>query len=381
MVITEATPRIALNAQLLSLRSSYRNAGISWYIRNLLEQYDRLEGDNPFTAYVADPEYHAKKLRVCCRRPAGQNPILRILWEQSILPLHLASSRAQLLHAMAFVAPLFCPCPAVATIYDLSFLRFPQAFRPLNRRYLAAFTALTARKARHLIAISESTRQDVIELLHVPPERVSTIYCGVDNHYLPLPTQEIEEFKRQKGLPEGFILFLGTLEPRKNITGLLQAYAHWRRSDPRIPLLFVAGAKGWYYQEVFAEVMRLGLEHSVIFPGYIPSQELPLWYNAAKIFVYPSLYEGFGLPVLEAMACGTPVITSRASSLPEVAGDAAVLVDPLQREELAAAMEDLWYNEEEWQRYADAGQRRARQFKWELTARQTLAIYREALAA
>ena len=281
---------------------------------------------------------------------------------------------------MAFVAPLFSPCPSVITIYDLSFLRFPQAFKPFNRRYLAAFTGLAARKARRIIAISESTRQDVIELLHIPPEKVRTI-CGVDSAFNPRPRQEILDFRRQKELPDDFILFLGTLEPRKNISTLLQAYARWQQFDPQAPPLFVAGAKGWYYQEAFAEVERFGLENAVIFPGYIPPQELPLWYNAAKIFVYPSLYEGFGLPVLEAMACGTPVVTSRASSLPEVAGDAAILVDPLQVEALTSAMKDLWYNEGECQRLAAAGLKRAGQFNWEQTASQTLAVYREALAA
>ena len=171
----------------------------------------------------------------------------------------LRRAKIDLLHALAFVAPVAAPCPFVVTIYDLSFLRYPDAFRPFNRWYLSRFTAQSVRQAAAIITISESTRQDVIKLLGAPPERVHTIYCGVDQSFQPLPRAEIEAFKADRHLPDTFILFLGTLEPRKNVDGLVRAYARWRDQDKTAPPLIVAGGKGWYYTKIFELVESLNL--------------------------------------------------------------------------------------------------------------------------
>jgi glycosyltransferase involved in cell wall biosynthesis len=184
-------------------------------------------------------------------------------------------------------------------------------------------------------------------------------------------------------LPEHFILFLGTLEPRKNIVRLLEAYALWLHkrsaSTKDAPTLVIAGAKGWFYETIFARVNELGLAEHVIFPGFVPTEELPWWYRAAELFVYPSLFEGFGLPVLEAMACGTPTITSNASSLPEVAGDAALLIDPEDAEGLAGAMAHVLAEPEVAAKMRAAGLRQAARFSWARTAEQTAAVYRTVL--
>jgi glycosyltransferase involved in cell wall biosynthesis len=370
---------IGLNAQLLCLDENYRGAGINAYIYHLLRQ---LGGDSPYryTVFLSEPRFVDPRLALRYSRWPMQRPLARIAWEQLALPALLRRAGAQLLHAMAFVAPLVQACPCVVTIYDLSFLHYPEAFRPFNRWYLSRFTTLTARRARRVIAISESTKRDVVQRLGVPAERVDVVYCGVDETFRPLPDKEVDQFRRQHGLPDQFILFLGTLEPRKNVETLITAYAEWRKSQPCLPQLVLAGGKGWYYEQAFARVQELGLADRVVFPGYLPAAELPWWYNAAEMFVYPSRFEGFGLPVLEAMACGTPVITSNSSSLPEIVGDAGRLVAPNDSLELAATMQEVWHCKEVRRELAIKGVARAARFRWQHTAQQTVESYARALS-
>ena len=290
-----------------------------------------------------------------------------------------------MLHALAFVTPLLSPCPSVVTIYDLSFLLYPESFKRSKRFYLGLFTRLSARRARRIIAISESTKRDVVRLLGVPPEKVEVVYCGIDDAFRPLPPQswgergEVAAFRSKRGLPERFILFVGTIEPRKNVARLIEAFANLQTCKPAHLKLVIGGAKGWFYEDVFARVEELGLEGEVMFPGYIPVSELPLWYNAAELFVYPSLYEGFGLPPLEAMACGTPVVTANTSSLPEVVGDAGLTVDPLDVEGLAEAMRRVLDDEALRQEMRKRGLQRAKGFSWTKTAQETVQVYRRAM--
>jgi len=372
--------RIGLNAQLLTLERSYRGAGINAYIYNLLRQLARLPSAHRYSVFLGERRFIEPRLRLHYSGWQTRRPSVRILWEQLVLPLALRQIEADLLHAMAFVAPLWETCPFVVTVYDLSFVHYPQLFRPLNRHYLSLFGRRSARRARRVITISESTRQDVIRAWGVPPERVDVVYCGVDPTFRPLPPAQLDAFRRQHGLPEHFVLFLGTLEPRKNLDTLLEAYALWCRAQPSAPLLVIAGAKGWYFQHVFASVERLSLDDRVRFVGYVPAEELPGWYGTADVFIYPSQYEGFGLPVLEAMACGTPVITSDRSSLPEIAGDAGCLVPPDDTLQLAESMRQVWNDRELRQAMRERGLARAARFSWEQTAHQTVACYDRALS-
>ncbi len=339
--------RVGLDAHLLSLTQTYRAAGINGYIFELLNGLPALAHTAPaleFVAYLHDPAFRAPRdLRVERSRWDTTNPWRRILWEQTVLAR--ASRKLDLLHATAFAVPLAAACPTVVTVHDLSFLRFPDAFRPTNRLYLSTFTRLSVKRAARVIVGAESTRRDVIELCDAPPERVVIVPYGVSDAFTPAAAASIDAFRRRKGLPERFILFLGTLEPRKNIGQLIEAYAQLRErgiaggAGSAVPKLIIAGGKGWFYESLFTRVTQLGLIDEVLFTGYVPNDELPWWYRAATLFVFPSLFEGFGLPVLEAMACGTPTITSNVSSLPEVAGDAAILVDPYDKESLVSAME------------------------------------------
>jgi glycosyltransferase involved in cell wall biosynthesis len=376
--------KIGLNAQLLSLKQSYRGAGISWYIYNLLQNLPGVSPDSfRYTVFLADKAYsnQAANMRLNVTQFPTHNPFIRIFWEQFIQPFRLKQTNINLLHALAFVAPLVSPVPFVTTVFDLSFLRFPEAFRPFNRLYLRYFTTQTSKRAKAIITISESTRRDVIDLLKIPPEKVNTIYCGVDAIFKPAPATEVETFRKARGLPDKFILFLGTLEPRKNVDGLIKAYAQWYAKDQHALPLVIAGGKGWYYQQIFQQAEALNLTNTIRFPGYVPQAELPLWYNAATAFVYPSRFEGFGLPVLEAMACGTPVITSTAASLPEVAGTdgTARLIPPEDHEALADAISEVSRTPALRAEMSERGLARAARFSWETTARETVGIYQKVL--
>jgi glycosyltransferase involved in cell wall biosynthesis len=241
-------------------------------------------------------------------------------------------------------------------------------------------TRHTVRHAEAVIAVSESTKRDALQLFGLPQEKVIAIPNGVDDRMKSIQDHgAIEALRQRYDLPKKMLLFLGTLEPRKNILTLLEAYALLRQRPTVSHELVIAGGQGWYYEEIYQAVERLGLEGSVRFPGYVPDEELPLWYNAADLFVYPSLYEGFGLPPLEAMACGTPVVVANTSSLPEVVGDAGLMVDPHDPQALAEAIYSVLSNPVRHQRLAEAGQARARNFSWRTTAKKTAALYHRVL--
>ena len=373
--------RVGLSAQLLSLSNTYRSAGIHQYILHLLCTLPVIASGWEFIAFIGDRRFRPPSgLYVRYSRWPTTHPWGRILWEQGIQPWLIRRERLDLLHALAYVTPIAAPCPTVVTVHDLSFVRYPEAFRPLNRLYLQAMTRCSVFQARRIITDSHSTRSDLVRLWGVPADRISVVPIGVADEYRPAPVAEVERFRRQRSLPDRFVLYLGTLEPRKNVTAVVEAFARWvQATRDRQVWLVVAGAKGWYYQSIFAHAQALGISDRVLFPGYVPAVELPAWYRAAEVFIYPSLYEGFGLPPLEAMACGTPVITSNTSSLPEVVGDAALLVDPYDVEAIAEALARLLEDKELRQRLREAGLARARLFSWERTARETIAAYRLAM--
>jgi len=264
----------------------------------------------------------------------------------------------------------------VATIYDLTALLFPEYHTARVRQAQAKKYRFVQHKADAVITISESARRDAIEYLKLDPDRVFVIYGGVDPAYRPLPQGFVAMALGTWGLaPQSYILHLGTIEPRKNLVCLIQAYHRLKKSMPNAPKLVQVGTKGWLCDDVFEQVHHLDLEDSVTFLGRIESHWLPALYNGARLFVYPSIYEGFGLPPLEAMACGVPVITSNTSSLPEVVGDAGVMVDPCDVPQLAEVMERLLVDEQESARLGQRGLERARRFTWQTTARETVRIY------
>ena len=378
---TNTAAHVGINGQLLSGAHSYRSAGVSGYIRQLLAHLPAAAPDLRLTAFTPDVDLDADLTLRRSTRWDTRWPLRRILWEQAALPVLAWREQLDLLHGAVNVNPALAPCPSIVTVHDLSFMRYPQAFPPVQRVYLQSQVRRSARAARRVIAVSHATKQDVVELFGVAPERIDVVHNGVDASFCPAPAGQIEAFRRRQGLPERYVLHLGTLEPRKNLVRLVQAFAQVKAQDSGQPpvKLVLAGGKGWSYDAIFAEVGRLGLEQEVIFPGYIADQELAWWYRAAAVFAYPSLMEGFGLPVLEAMACGAPTVTSTISSLPEVAGDAALLVDPSSVDALAAALQRLLADTALVEALRGRGQTQAARFPWSRTAQQTAAVYRCAL--
>jgi len=376
--------RIALNAQLLSSSAGYRSAGISRVIHRLLAELPRVPGDERYLVYAPSGEANrqllkAPRMRSRLTRLPVERPPVRIGWEQTVLPLELLRERADLLHALGFVSPLAWRGRTVVTVYDLSFLRFPEVYNRPNRVYLGTFTPPSLRRADRVITISEDARRDVIELCGVAPERVTPILLAADDRFRPAPAAEIAAFRARHNLPERFVLYLGTLQPRKNIETLVRAYARLREQGSDDHVLVLAGPRGWQYEPIFDVIRQLGVESYVQLPGFVPDEEQALWYSSATVFAFPSRYEGFGLPLLEAMACGAPVVSSSASSLPEVVGDAGLLVDPSDVEGWCEALRQLLEDEPRRQALAAAGQARAQAFSWRRMAQETVQVYREVL--
>jgi glycosyltransferase involved in cell wall biosynthesis len=275
--------------------------------------------------------------------------------------------------------PLFCRAGKhVVTIHDVIPLVLPGAFPTRHRLVLATAFARIRRQADMVIVPSYAAAEDVVRYLKVERERIVVIPMGCEPRFRPIvQSARAATLRRRYALPERYVLFVGTLEPRKNVEALLQAFASLLGEKPHDDLkLVVAGGKGWGGIDLQAKVEALKLGDRVIFTGFVNDDDLPDLYRGALMFVYPSLYEGFGLPILEAMACGTPVITSNRSSLPEVAGDAALLIDPTRPEELAAAMTSLLCDGTLRQELRSKGFIRAGEFTWEAVAQKTMAIYR-----
>ncbi len=368
--------KLALNAQLLSFADTYRSGGISRVIYHTLRELSRDPRGQDVHAFVPEAPTGWSGLTFHATGALMQKPTARILWEQTLFGRELRRLRPDLLHGMAYALPVGWPGKSVVTVYDLSFLRFPRAFKPANRVYLAATTRASVKRARRVLTISEHARRDIVRLLNVPEEYVDVTYPAVEDRYRVLPESDVESFRVARGLPSEFVFALGTLEPRKNLTGLLRAFAQLRR--PR-PSLYVAGGQGWRASPIFDTVRQLNLMEEVHFPGFVPEDELPLWYNAARLFVFPSLYEGFGLPVLEAMACGTPVITSTAASLPEVGGKAAVLVPPEDTDRIAQEMQRVLDDPQVRMEMRAAGRIQASRFTWRAMADKTVDSYQRAV--
>ncbi|HLY31012.1 MAG TPA: glycosyltransferase family 1 protein [Ktedonobacterales bacterium] len=380
---------VAINAQLVSFGQTYRNAGVSRYTAMLLEGLNALgdeSADMRFTAFMSKAEADAaqtdairqtERVRLASSRWPTNHPTQRILWEQLALPGMLRRMDAQVFHAPVNILPLRLPCASVVTVHDLAFLRYPQYFRPARRLYQRFFTRQSVRAASRIVAVSASTRNDLIDLLGVDPGRVQVIYPCIADDFRPISDPAtLATFRATHNLPESYILFLGTLEPRKHLETLAQAYAVARAMESDLPPLVIAGAKGWYYQPLFERTRALGVADQVRFVGYVARDEQPLWYAAASLFVYPSVYEGFGLPVVEALACGTPTITTNVSSLPEAGGSLALQVHPGDGNELAYVMREAWRDTALHQRVLLEGPRWARQFSPREMARQYVGVYR-----
>ncbi len=373
---------IALNAQLISTEASYRGAGVSNYSRHLVAALGELarrgETDHRFTAFVHTPGFAAPGVSLRVGPGLLERPPARILWEQTALPRALAG--VDVVHGLVNVLPLATRTPGVVTVHDLSFLRLPDHFPPLKRLYLAALCRWSVGRSAQVIAVGPQTAADLTTFFGVDPARLHTIPNGVDVRFAPASVDQAAAFRQAKGLPPRYWLYVGTLEPRKNLPLLLDAFARRQRVASGDPIdLVLAGGRGWDDETIFTRVAELGLQNRVHFPGFVPDAELPDWYRAAEAFVYPSRFEGFGLPVLEAMACGTPVLCSAAPGVREAAGRAALQAPPGDVEAWAAALTLLADQPALRDELRRAGLEHARSFTWRATAERTIAVYEKAV--
>jgi glycosyltransferase involved in cell wall biosynthesis len=310
---------------------------------------------------------------------ADRPPALRLLWEQTALPWLARHYRLDILHSLHYTRPFILPCASVVTFHDLTFVLFPELHTPLKRRFFPLMMRFSARRSAALLANSESTRQDAMRLLGIPAEKIFLTPLGIGAEFRPLDDpQVLQHCREQYHLPGQFILYVGTLEPRKNLPLLLRAYARLPQRLEVIPLV-IAGQPGWMIQDIFRQIEALGIQDRVQFTGYIPAQDLPIVYNLAQVFVYPSLYEGFGFPPLEAMACGTPTITTAVSAMLEQIGDGALLVPPQDEAALAETILKVLDDPKLQQELSARGYRQAARFTWSQTAQATLRVYQQVI--
>lgn len=311
--------------------------------------------------------------------PRGDN------WENRVIPFprlwtHLRLSWEMIRHPPSFlfvpahILPLLHPPRSVVAIHDIGYLYYPRAHRPLDRLYLDLSTRFNAQAASHILVLSSSTKKDLVVHYRIDPTKITVTYPGVDDTIRTLTDgRTLHRVREKYRLPDGYILYLGTIQPRKNLVLLLDAYRKLLVRGKTIPLV-LAGKRGWLADGTLQKIEEWGLTDKVILPGYIAPEDLGAVLKGARVFVFPSLYEGFGFPVLEAMAVGVPVVAANASSLPEVAGDAALLVDPHDAEAWAEAMAHVLHDEDLREELVAKGRARAAAFSWEKCSRETLAI-------
>ncbi len=306
------------------------------------------------------------------------------LWYRMVLPFNLLRWGADVYFGPVGIAPTKRPCKAVITVHDITSILFREQNLPDHQRFWETWLSRSVRAADAVLTNSEATKRDLVERLAIPSERIRAIHLGVHEQFhqakFSLDSQAQQRVKHRYHLPNHFVLCVATLSPRKNVAGLVKAFSLIKKGKQPDLRLVIVGNKGWLCDDILQTVRSLGLENEVLFTGYVEDQDLPYIYAGAAVFAFPSFYEGFGFPVLEAMACGVPVVTSNVSSLPEVAGDAALLVDPHQPEQIAKAISQLLVDEKLRRDLVEKGLRHARQFTWERTARETLRVFEEVTA-
>ena len=378
--------RIAFDAQLLFEK---QKTGIGWNSKKMIDELIQLPGNeyhlNCFN-FRKNPErdqlirqYREKGCIVheCKWMPASvYNHLERLI----PFPYRFVfGEKTDITQFFNYTVPLGVRGKRITFVHDMSYKSCPDTMALKTKRWLEDHLEQYCRRADLVITISEFSKCEIIKYLAIPSKKIHVVHCGVDlKQYREIDNiKQIEDVKQKYGIVGNYILYLGTLEPRKNLHSLLTAYMYLKKEQKFVPNLVLAGKKGWLYDSIFEKVKEYGLQENVVFPGYIAASDAPILLSGALLFVFPSLYEGFGIPPLEAMACGTPVITSNSSSLPEVVGDAAILTDPLDIQGLKNAMQKLINSPELRRKLKEKGKLRAEQFSWRASAKRLLNIYNE----
>jgi glycosyltransferase involved in cell wall biosynthesis len=361
----------------------HRRAGLGRYAESLARALLPLLGDR--LALFYNRERGIEPLAGLDAIPAstvalGYKPWRMLVWAGQIA--HAGFNRlapgAELFHAMEHLLLPLRGVPTVLTVHDLIFRRYPQHHRPLNRWYLNLTLPLFCRRATRIIAVSEQSKRDVVAAYGIEPAKIAVIYEAADARFQPQPAPVVASVRTRYRLPDRYLLAVGTIEPRKNLGRLLTAFERLH-ADRLTDALVIVGKRGWLYDDFLAQWEASPARDAVIFPGWIEDADLPAIYAAAQALALPSVFEGFGLPILEAMGCGTPVACSNTSSLPEVAGDAALFFDPLDEDALTAALRRLLRDRDLAGSLAARGLAQAARFSWRRAAQETAALYRELL--
>lgn len=361
-----------------------RHAGIGRYAEELARALVARDSGDEIRLFYTDPQRRLpappldtlpRKTLPCSNKPWRMRVLLS---SYARVPMDSLFGDVDVFHATDHLLPHLRRTRSVFTLYDLSFLTYPETHLSLNRWFLRLMIPLFLSRAGAVISISRHTKADALSYYGLADSKIRVIPLGVDARFHPVADpQALAAVRARYRLPERFILSVGTIEPRKNLLTLLRAYERLRGTTDLTHRLVLVGRLGWKAEQFLTALARSPLRNEVVLVGPVPEEDLPLVYAAADLFVYPSLYEGFGLPPLEAMACGTPVIASSAASLPEVVGDAGILVDPSSSEELAAAMHRVLSDESLRRALAKKGFERAKLFSWAETARRSRELYEE----
>ncbi|HZS03817.1 MAG TPA: glycosyltransferase family 1 protein [Blastocatellia bacterium] len=350
----------------------YTDALAEWLARTHPDhQYDLFSPfDFAFDHHNGHRPGNLNKRFIPVRRPFSK-------WWLIGLPTLLRITPVDVFHGTNYCIPLFAPCPTVVTIHDLSLYTQAKTHEADNVARGRRRIPIMARRATRIIAPSEATRREIISHLGVGEERIRVIPEAARQHLRHCAADECRPVLERHGIRQPYLLYVGTIEPRKNLTTLVRAYDELIHTTPHRPQLVLCGGRGWLCDDIYRLVDELRLGEMVRFTGYVDDSDLPALYSAAEVFIYPSLYEGFGLPPLEAMACGTPVVTSNTSSLPEVVGEAGLGLPPQDVEAMTEAMAKLMADPTMRGYYSRAGLERAKLFSWERAADETQAVYDE----
>jgi glycosyltransferase involved in cell wall biosynthesis len=371
--------RIAIDA-----RMGHMHVGMGVYVGGLISHLGEIDKANEYFIIVnkgrnADFVPRQENFIKWVTSISYENHLTRDLWEQGYLPLKLHRHKIDIYHGPNYVLPIFTKAGTVLTAYDMISFATPEWYKPISRFRVQKLLKLSAKKANKTIAGSENSKRDIIKILRVPEEKIKVVYIGINDIYRPINDKhKLDSVKTRYDIADRFILHVGSLNPRKNIPRLIDAYSRLPAKIMEEYQLVIAGKRSWRADEIFAKAKQFGPEERIAFTGFVAEDDLPLLMNAADLLAFPSLYEGFGIPPLEAMACGTPVIASNTSSIPEIVGDAALLFDPYNVEEMAAAMYRALTDEQLRYELRYKGFERINHFSWEKAARETLALYGEA---
>lgn len=365
--------RIAIDASTISTQGGPRT-----YVLGLIDALLRIDSENEYIVFYNDPVHLGRFPLAKEVVLPGKNPLSRLWREHVLLPLACQRELIDLLHCPKSAIPYFSSCPVVVTLHDLIPLKHPETEKFAAQMYWRLQIPIAARRSTFIITDSEHARQEILADFGCLPEKVKAIMLGFDPRMTkPRDVAEGDAVCRKYELPPEYLLYVGTIQPRKNIDTLIQAFSRLKKIASSDHKLVIVGRKGWLYEQLFIRIKELNLESEIVFTGFVPDEDLPFIYDRARVFLYLSLFEGFGLPPLEAMACGIPVITSNTTSLPEVVGDAGITVSPTDVDAVALAMQQVLTDPLLAEKMRESGRNRAQHFSWEMAAHETLAVYKQ----